>query len=102
MPGYLCVCLLWEFSFFYLKEKEKLVANLIIDIFFSQGILDYLDNMSPQQIRKLFCILSTLAFGKEHEASSHIQVSDSVLRENLVNLYSWNLLNKIPTACVVV
>lgn len=40
---------------------------------FVKGILDYLDNMSPQQIRKLFCILSTLAFGKEHEASSHIQ-----------------------------
>ncbi|XP_044789524.2 Fanconi anemia group D2 protein isoform X3 [Bubalus bubalis] len=40
---------------------------------FVKGILDYLDNMSPQQIRKLFCILSTLAFSKEHEASSHIQ-----------------------------
>ncbi|XP_036724613.1 Fanconi anemia group D2 protein isoform X3 [Balaenoptera musculus] len=37
------------------------------------GILDYLDNMSPQQIRKLFYILSTLAFSKQHEASSHIQ-----------------------------
>ncbi|XP_010840409.1 PREDICTED: Fanconi anemia group D2 protein isoform X3 [Bison bison bison] len=40
---------------------------------FVKGILDYLDNMSPQQIRKLFCVLSTLAFSKEHEASSHIQ-----------------------------
>ncbi|XP_057411369.1 Fanconi anemia group D2 protein isoform X6 [Balaenoptera acutorostrata] len=37
------------------------------------GILDYLGNMSPQQIRKLFYILSTLAFSKQHEASSHIQ-----------------------------
>uniref|UniRef100_A0A8C2R0Q7 FA complementation group D2 n=1 Tax=Capra hircus TaxID=9925 RepID=A0A8C2R0Q7_CAPHI len=36
---------------------------------FVKGILDYLDNMSPH----------TLAFSKEHEASSHIQVSDSVL-----------------------
>ncbi|XP_032503885.1 Fanconi anemia group D2 protein isoform X6 [Phocoena sinus] len=40
---------------------------------FVKGILDYLDNMSPQQIRKLFYILSTLAFSKQHEASSHIQ-----------------------------
>ncbi|KAG3295077.1 Fanconi anemia complementation group D2 [Ictidomys tridecemlineatus] len=39
---------------------------------FVKGILDYLDNMSPQQIRKLFYILSVLAFSK-HEASSHIQ-----------------------------
>ncbi|XP_057411366.1 Fanconi anemia group D2 protein isoform X3 [Balaenoptera acutorostrata] len=40
---------------------------------FVKGILDYLGNMSPQQIRKLFYILSTLAFSKQHEASSHIQ-----------------------------
>ncbi|XP_027787725.1 Fanconi anemia group D2 protein [Marmota flaviventris] len=39
---------------------------------FVKGILDYLDNMSPQQIRKLFYILSMLAFSK-HDASSHIQ-----------------------------
>ncbi|KAG8516892.1 Fanconi anemia group D2 protein, partial [Galemys pyrenaicus] len=38
-----------------------------------KGILDYLDNMSPQQIRKLFYILSTLAFSGQHEANSHIQ-----------------------------
>ncbi|KAM5281086.1 Fanconi anemia group D2 protein [Ctenodactylus gundi] len=40
---------------------------------FVKGILDYLDNMSPQQIRKLFYLLSTLAFSKQHEGSSHIQ-----------------------------
>lgn len=40
---------------------------------FIKGILDYLNNMSPQQIRKLFRILSTLAYGKQHEASNHIQ-----------------------------
>lgn len=60
-----------------------LVVNHIIGIFFSQGILDYLDKMSAQQIRKLFCILSTLAFNKQHEGSSHIQVRGSVLRKNL-------------------
>ncbi|XP_054537442.1 Fanconi anemia group D2 protein isoform X9 [Pan troglodytes] len=38
-----------------------------------KGILDYLDNISPQQIRKLFYVLSTLAFSKQNEASSHIQ-----------------------------
>ncbi|MBZ3875294.1 Fanconi anemia group D2 protein [Sciurus carolinensis] len=40
---------------------------------FVKGILDYLDNLSPQQIRKLFYILSMLAFSKHHEASTHIQ-----------------------------
>ncbi|XP_060036709.1 Fanconi anemia group D2 protein isoform X2 [Erinaceus europaeus] len=40
---------------------------------FVKGILDYLDNISPPQIRKLFCVLSTLAFSRPHEANSHIQ-----------------------------
>ncbi|XP_027440652.2 Fanconi anemia group D2 protein isoform X2 [Zalophus californianus] len=55
---------------------ELVVLNLSamkLNVVFVKGILDYLDNMSPQQIRKLFYILSTLAFGKQHEASSHIQ-----------------------------
>lgn len=61
-----------------------LVANHhIMALFFSQGILDYLDKMSPQQIRKLFYLLSTMAFSKQHEGSSHIQVRGSVLRKNL-------------------
>uniref|UniRef100_A0A2I3FZF1 FA complementation group D2 n=1 Tax=Nomascus leucogenys TaxID=61853 RepID=A0A2I3FZF1_NOMLE len=45
----------------------------LLSSFFPQGILDYLDNISPQQIRKLFYVLSTLAFSKQNEASSHIQ-----------------------------
>ncbi|XP_064448548.1 Fanconi anemia group D2 protein isoform X3 [Mirounga angustirostris] len=55
---------------------ELVVLNLSamkLNVVFVKGILDYLDNMSPQQIRKLFYILSTLAFSKQHEASSHIQ-----------------------------
>uniref|UniRef100_A0A8C0WFD4 Fanconi anemia group D2 protein n=1 Tax=Castor canadensis TaxID=51338 RepID=A0A8C0WFD4_CASCN len=40
---------------------------------FVKGILDYMENMSPQQIRKVFYILSTLAFSKQHETNSHIQ-----------------------------
>lgn len=39
---------------------------------FVKGILDYMDNLSPQQIRKLFYILSTLAFG-QNQQGSHIQ-----------------------------
>ncbi|XP_077182179.1 Fanconi anemia group D2 protein isoform X4 [Paroedura picta] len=39
---------------------------------FLKSILDYVDNLSPQQIRKLFYILSTLAFSQEPR-SSHIQ-----------------------------
>ncbi|XP_015262873.1 PREDICTED: Fanconi anemia group D2 protein [Gekko japonicus] len=39
---------------------------------FLKSILDYVDNLSPQQIRKLFHILSSLAFSQEPR-SSHIQ-----------------------------
>ncbi|XP_045241693.2 Fanconi anemia group D2 protein isoform X6 [Macaca fascicularis] len=55
---------------------ELVVLNpsaMMMNAVFVKGILDYLDNISPQQIRKLFCVLSTLAFSKQNEASSHIQ-----------------------------
>nr|XP_057911757.1 Fanconi anemia group D2 protein [Doryrhamphus excisus] len=38
---------------------------------FVKGILDYLDNLTPQQIRRLFHLLSRLAFGSQQ--GSHIQ-----------------------------
>ncbi|XP_033821816.1 Fanconi anemia group D2 protein [Periophthalmus magnuspinnatus] len=38
---------------------------------FVKGILDYMDNLNSQQIRKLFYLLSTLAFGQQQ--GSHIQ-----------------------------
>ncbi|XP_063081320.1 Fanconi anemia group D2 protein isoform X10 [Cavia porcellus] len=63
---------------------------------FVKGLLDYLDNMSPQQIRKLFHILSTLAFSEQHEASSHIkddmhlvirkQLSSSIVKYKLIGI----------------
>ncbi|XP_063661361.1 Fanconi anemia group D2 protein-like [Pan troglodytes] len=55
---------------------ELVVLNpsaMMMNAVFVKGILDYLDNISPQQIRKLFNVLSTLAFSKQNEASSHIQ-----------------------------
>ncbi|KAF5909350.1 Fanconi anemia group D2 protein, partial [Clarias magur] len=39
---------------------------------FVKGILDYMDNLSPQQIRRLFHVLSCLAFGQDQHGS-HIQ-----------------------------
>uniref|UniRef100_A0A4W6F9C3 FA complementation group D2 n=1 Tax=Lates calcarifer TaxID=8187 RepID=A0A4W6F9C3_LATCA len=39
---------------------------------FVKGILDYMDNLTPQQIRRLFHLLSRLAFGPQQQAS-HIQ-----------------------------
>ncbi|XP_070814866.1 Fanconi anemia group D2 protein [Chaetodon trifascialis] len=39
---------------------------------FVKGILDYMDNLTPQQIRRLFHLLSKLAFGHQQQAS-HIQ-----------------------------
>ncbi|XP_043833662.1 Fanconi anemia group D2 protein [Dromiciops gliroides] len=56
--------------------SELVVLNLSavrLYAVFVKGILDYLDNLTPSQIRKLFYILSMLAFSKGHEDSSHIQ-----------------------------
>ncbi|XP_056293629.1 Fanconi anemia group D2 protein isoform X2 [Pseudoliparis swirei] len=39
---------------------------------FVKGILDYMDNLTPQQIRRLFHLLSGLAFGQQQQGS-HIQ-----------------------------
>ncbi|EQB76954.1 Fanconi anemia group D2 protein [Camelus ferus] len=55
---------------------ELVVLNpsaMRLNAVFVKGILDYLDNMLPQQIRKLFYTLSILAFSKQHEANNHIQ-----------------------------
>lgn len=38
---------------------------------FVKGILDYMDNLTPQQIRRLFQLLSRLAFGQQQ--GTHIQ-----------------------------
>ncbi|XP_011472951.1 Fanconi anemia group D2 protein [Oryzias latipes] len=40
---------------------------------FVKGILDYMDNLTSQQIRKLFQLLSRLAFGQQQQQGSHIQ-----------------------------
>ncbi|GAB1291159.1 Fanconi anemia group D2 protein homolog [Apodemus speciosus] len=55
---------------------ELIVLNasaMRLNAAFVKGILDYLENMSPQQIRKIFCILSTLAFSQQPGTSNHIQ-----------------------------
>ncbi|XP_068568031.1 Fanconi anemia group D2 protein isoform X2 [Cebidichthys violaceus] len=39
---------------------------------FVKGILDYMDSLTPQQIRRLFHLLSSLAFGQQQQGS-HIQ-----------------------------
>ncbi|KAG7219243.1 hypothetical protein INR49_019191 [Caranx melampygus] len=39
---------------------------------FVKGILDYMDNLTPQQIRRLFHLLSKLAFGQQQQGC-HIQ-----------------------------
>lgn len=55
---------------------ELIVLNasaMRLNAAFIKGILDYLENMSPQQIRKIFCILSTLAFSQQPRTSNHIQ-----------------------------
>ncbi|KAF6312819.1 FA complementation group D2 [Rhinolophus ferrumequinum] len=79
---------------------ELVVLNLSamrLNAVFVKGILDYLDKMSPQQIRKLFCILSTLAFSKQHEGSSHIQDDmHLVLRKQLSStVFKYKLIGII-------
>lgn len=51
------------------NEKPSEMAMYAV---FVKGILDYMDNLSPQQIRRLFYLLSRLAFG-QHQQGSHIQ-----------------------------
>ncbi|KAM8930382.1 Fanconi anemia group D2 protein isoform 4-T4 [Pelodytes ibericus] len=51
------------------SQKSAAVALYAV---FIKGILDYLDNLNAQQIRKLFQILSMLAFSKGQEGG-HIQ-----------------------------
>ena len=48
-------------------KKLSLLPFLIRSLFFSQGILDYLDNLTVTQIRKLFSMLSTLAFTNQQD-----------------------------------
>lgn len=43
--------------------------------FYFKGILDYLDNLTVTQIRKLFAMLSTLAF-TNHQDGGLIQVTE--------------------------
>ena len=48
-------------------RKLSLLSFLIKSLSFSQGILDYLDNLTVTQIRKLFSMLSTLAFTNQQD-----------------------------------
>uniref|UniRef100_A0A8C5SXL5 FA complementation group D2 n=1 Tax=Laticauda laticaudata TaxID=8630 RepID=A0A8C5SXL5_LATLA len=58
--------------------REQLLQNafryhsLFFHLYMAQHTLDYMDNLGPQQIRKLFHILSMLAFIQGHR-NSHIQ-----------------------------
>lgn len=71
-------------------------SSMRMNAVFIKGLLDYLDNMSPQQIRKLFHILSTLAFSEQRETSSHIkddmhlvirkQLSSTIVKYKLIGI----------------
>ncbi|XP_015243810.1 PREDICTED: Fanconi anemia group D2 protein isoform X3 [Cyprinodon variegatus] len=58
----------------------ELLCNLVMEkptemalyAVFVKGILDYMDNLTPQQIRRLFHLLSRVAFGQQQQGS-HIQ-----------------------------
>ncbi|XP_068451005.1 Fanconi anemia group D2 protein isoform X2 [Clinocottus analis] len=47
-------------------------SEMVLYAVFVKGILDYMDNLTPQQIRTLFHLLSSLAFGQQQQGS-HIQ-----------------------------
>ncbi|XP_011915815.1 PREDICTED: Fanconi anemia group D2 protein [Cercocebus atys] len=85
---------------------ELVVLNpsaMMMNAVFVKGILDYLDNISPQQIRKLFYVLSTLAFSKQNEASSHIQDDmHLVIRKQLSStVFKYKLIGIIGAVTMV-
>ncbi|XP_034539766.1 Fanconi anemia group D2 protein [Notolabrus celidotus] len=47
-------------------------SEMAVYAVFVKGILDYMENLMPQQIRRLFHLLSRLAFGQQQQGS-HIQ-----------------------------
>uniref|UniRef100_A0A7N8WSY3 FA complementation group D2 n=1 Tax=Mastacembelus armatus TaxID=205130 RepID=A0A7N8WSY3_9TELE len=52
-------------------------SEMAVYAVFVKGILDYMDNLTPQQIRRLFHLLSRLAFGRQQQGS-HIQVQSHI------------------------
>ena len=58
---------IWNAEYRNFNRKLFLLPFLIRILFFSQGILDYLDNLTVTQIRKLFSMLSTLAFTNQQD-----------------------------------
>uniref|UniRef100_A0A6I8NVL2 FA complementation group D2 n=1 Tax=Ornithorhynchus anatinus TaxID=9258 RepID=A0A6I8NVL2_ORNAN len=68
-----------------------------------KGILEYLDNMTLEQIRKLFTMLSRLAFGKGLEDSSHMQDDlHMVIRKQLFSHVSkYKLIGVIGAVSMV-
>ncbi|TNN85653.1 Fanconi anemia group D2 protein [Liparis tanakae] len=50
---------------------------------FVKGILDYMDNLTPQQIRRLFHLLSGLAFGQQQQGSLIQDDMHIVIRKQL-------------------
>ena len=58
---------IWNAEYRNFNGKLSLLPVLIRSLFFSQGILDYLDNLTVTQIRKLFSMLSTLAFTNQQD-----------------------------------
>ena len=58
---------IWNAEYRNFNRKLSLLPYLIRSLFFSQGILDYLDNLTVTQIRKLFSMLSTLAFANQQD-----------------------------------
>ena len=58
---------IWNAEYRNFNRKLFLLPFLIWSLFFSQGILDYLDNLTVTQIRKLFSMLSTLAFTNQQD-----------------------------------
>uniref|UniRef100_A0A3B5REF4 FA complementation group D2 n=1 Tax=Xiphophorus maculatus TaxID=8083 RepID=A0A3B5REF4_XIPMA len=65
---------------------------------FVKGILDYMDNLTPQQIRRLFHLLSRLAFGQQQQGS-HIQVLIHALLHIRAYLYLPFSTNPFVSSC---
>uniref|UniRef100_A0A3B5B043 FA complementation group D2 n=1 Tax=Stegastes partitus TaxID=144197 RepID=A0A3B5B043_9TELE len=58
-------------------------AEMALYAVFVKGILDYMDNLTPQQIRRLFHLLSRLAFGQQQQGSYIQDDMHIVIRKQL-------------------
>lgn len=92
-----CICQqLVDSSPVFLKGISLIALGRVFNSaqYLIQGTLDYMDNLAPQQIRRLFHLLSRLAFGQQ-QRGAHIQV-------HVHNKIQWFCLTPVSPRLIIV